>query len=161
MFTLEMRLGGWGRDTPPEDIAAVVRLMIEALATANLSQFRSNPFPALDTGAIRYDVEESRELFDDATLVTARRSGDCDDLAAYRLAELWHDGEAGARALVRYVPSLDPRLPAPWLFHALIRRADGTIEDPSRDLGMGWLVDPDPIREPLDADSEETEGDGA
>ena len=138
MFTIQMRLAGWGADTPPEDIARVVELLIEALATANMAEMRANPFPTLATGAIRYDLEESQELFDDATLVLSRRSGDCDDLAAYRLAELWIEGDHGARAHVRW--QADPTNQIPWGFHAMVRRGNGQIEDPSVKLGMGWLV---------------------
>lgn len=138
-FSLTMRLGGWGADTPPADIARVVELTIEALATANVAQMRANAFPALSSGSIRYDIEESQELFDDATTLAARRSGDCDDLAAYRLAELWVAGEVRARARVRW--QSDPSQEIPWGFHALVMRADGSIEDPSLECGMNWLVD--------------------
>ena len=138
MFTIQMRLAGWGPDTPPEDIARVVTLLIEALATANMAQMRANAFPSLQTRAIRYDLEESQELFDDATLVLSRRSGDCDDLAAYRLAEVWLEGDHGARAYVRWQP--DPTNEIPWGFHAMVQRGNGQIEDPSTALGMGWLV---------------------
>ena len=138
MFTLTMRLGGWGPDTPPEHIAEVVELLIEALATANLAQMRAHPFPTLSSKAIRYDIEESQELFDDASVVLSRRSGDCDDLAAYRLAELWASGDHEARAVVKW--QADPSNPIPWGFHAMVARGDGMLEDPSTELGMGWLV---------------------
>jgi hypothetical protein len=42
---------------------------------------------------------------------------------------LWVQGETDARAVI-----LDIR---PGLKHCVVRRADGTIEDPSKRLGMG------------------------
>lgn len=52
--------------------------------------------------------------------------GDCEDLAIYRAVELRREGEIGARAaVIRQNRNL---------FHAVVRRADGTIEDPSKIL---------------------------
>lgn len=141
MFELSIRLAGWGPDTPPDDIALVVAKVVEALAIANAQQMRAHPFPALAGKPIRYDMEATRELFDDATLVLSRRSGDCDDLVAYRLGELWASGEdPDAVARVVYEPDESPDTDIPWRFHVQVVRSDGRIEDPSLDLGMGWLV---------------------
>jgi hypothetical protein len=141
MFTLQIRLAGWGADTPPEHIARVVERLVEALALANQYQMAAQPFPALEGAPIRYDIEGSAELFDDAMLVLSRRSGDCDDLAAYRLGELWASGlDPGARARVLWQHDPEPDNEIPWQFHVQVLRSDGTIEDPSSDLGMGWLV---------------------
>lgn len=141
MFELSIRLAGWGPDTPPDDIALVVAKVVEALAIANAQQMRAHPFPSLAGKPIRYDMEATRELFDDATLVLSRRSGDCDDLVAYRLGELWASGEdPDAVARVVYEPDESPETDIPWRFHVQVVRSDGRIEDPSLDLGMGWLV---------------------
>lgn len=55
--------------------------------------------------------------------------GDCEDLAAWRAAELRVSGEdPGARVVVYQS--------GPRKFHAIVGRSDGTTEDPSRRLGM-------------------------
>lgn len=55
------------------------------------------------------------------------RDCDCDDLAIWRAAELIRQGERGARAVA---------MPSSVGWHVVVRREDGTIEDPSRILGM-------------------------
>jgi hypothetical protein len=142
-FEILIRLGGWGPDTPPEDMARVIEHLVEGVALANYGQMRAQPFPTIGSGVIHYDVEGDAELFDDATTVLSRRSGDCDDLVAYRLAECWIEGDLEAEALVnwqRTEPSEDDASGIPWLFHVRVRRGNGQIEDPSEDLGMGRLV---------------------
>jgi len=57
----------------------------------------------------------------------ARGGGDCEDLAAWRAAELRIAGEPARVVVVRS---------APGVLHAVVRRANGRIEDPSRRLGM-------------------------
>ena len=55
--------------------------------------------------------------------------GDCEDLAAWRAAELRKSGE-DPRAHVAVYQS------GPRRYHAIVGRGDGTTEDPSRKLGM-------------------------
>lgn len=54
--------------------------------------------------------------------------GDCEDLVAWRCAELRVNGEEATP----YVKDVRP-----GLRHCLVKRADGSLEDPSRALGMG------------------------
>lgn len=62
-----------------------------------------------------------------------RLGADCDDLAPWRAAEL---------ILGRHAPR-DPKaravaIPSPGIgWHVIVRRGDGSIEDPSKVLGMG------------------------
>lgn len=52
-----------------------------------------------------------------------------EDLVAYRLSELWWmEKERGARAYIYQA--------RPGLYHVVVRRADGALEDPSARLGM-------------------------
>ncbi len=55
----------------------------------------------------------------------------CDDLAPWRCAELRHQGER-ARIRIQW-----KRFPNGKLFHIVVRRENGEIEDPSAILGMG------------------------
>jgi hypothetical protein len=56
-----------------------------------------------------------------------RGGGDCEDLATWRAAELRAVGEPARVIVYRSAPSV---------LHAVVRRGDGRIEDPSRRLGM-------------------------
>jgi hypothetical protein len=85
--------------------------------------------PLLYEAGVRY-VREARghEHWRHIGEVLRAKQGDCEDLAAWRAAELRAQGEP-ARAIAT------PSGPGRW--HAVVKRADGSIEDPSRKLGMG------------------------
>lgn len=107
----------------------------EALACSGQRDIRrarahGTPLPRLYDGTIRYQREPAgQERWRSARHVAAAGIGDCEDLAAYRVAELRElEGERGARVkLLRR---------GPHLIHAVVERANGQIEDPSRKLGM-------------------------
>ena len=120
MIKLFMPIG----DSPEEIRAAVL-----GLAAVSLVQMRAKRFPRLYAAGIRYKREpRNREQWQTAALTLRLRTGDCEDLAAYRLAELHRLGETGATIAVKVV--------RPELRHILVRRASGVIEDPSKRLGM-------------------------
>lgn len=87
--------------------------------------------PLYDSG-VRYAVEDGESVTDALTTYYAGL-GDCAHLTAWRLAELWIAGERRADVHVfwRRLRKAGRRV-----FHILIRRADGHIEDPSKILGM-------------------------
>lgn len=86
-------------------------------------------FPQLyDTPVIYKREPPGREEWQTVIQNLRRGRGDCEDLATHRAAELRvFEGEP-ARAVVRRT--------GPRTIHALVERADGTLEDPSRVLGM-------------------------
>lgn len=89
--------------------------------------------PPLYKGKVRYRREaRNRESFVDAAVVYKRGHGDCAHLAAYRVGELWAAGEKGADIRLHWREWDDGHR----LYHVLVRRANGRIEDPSRLLGM-------------------------
>jgi hypothetical protein len=107
--------------------------LVTGLALASLSQMRDPTqgprIPGIYCGRIRYEREpRKRERWQTALETAIRGSGDCEDLVAYRLAEIWKDGETKARARVLHVN--------PTLRHVVVQRANGRIEDPSKRLGM-------------------------
>lgn len=70
--------------------------------------------------------QEWWEHADDLRGLQAKRSGDCEDLAAARAAELrYFEGEIARVAILRT---------SRGSFHAVVEREDGTLEDPSRIL---------------------------
>lgn len=110
--------------TIPADDGTLARA-VEALAEHNA---RLGPLPRLYTAGVTYQREpKGREEWRDAREVLASGAGDCEDLAAYRLAERWDIGDRAARAEVRGHGNMK---------HVYIRRGDGRVEDPSVMLGM-------------------------
>jgi hypothetical protein len=90
--------------------------------------------PPLYSSGVRYVREVCRapnvpgacERFLTPAQSMVERDCDCDDLAVWRAAELQLRGER-ARAVA---------IPSSVGWHVVVRRADGTIEDPSKILGM-------------------------
>jgi len=105
-----------------------ILLALEALVAISRVQIRYKNVPPLYRAGVRYQREApGREDWQSALETYLRGYGDCEDLAAYRVAELRERGELKARPMVRrsYVG-----------YHVLVRRANGKSEDPSRRLGM-------------------------
>lgn len=70
-----------------------------------------------------------QEHFDHAGVVARRGWGDCDDLAPWHAASLRVTGEdRGARAVVRRS--------GPKRWHCVVKRSDGSVDDPSIEAGM-------------------------
>jgi len=84
--------------------------------------------PLYKTGTVyaREISGKQSENWQTCVQILKSRVGDCEDLAAYRVAELCERGEDAKIRL-----SLKGRT---W--HVTVRRGDGRIEDPSRILGM-------------------------
>jgi len=121
----------WDVAADPVEIEAALQ-GLTALAVVQLAAaIRSGrPLPRLYASGVRYQreplgVEEWRSPRE----VLAHGNGDCEDLAAYRAAEIQVYDRVPARA-VCYSPR-------PLLIHCVVRWPDGRIEDPSRKLGMG------------------------
>ena len=105
--------------------------------------------PPLYVSGVYYAEEPpGHEDWLDCLAVLKQGYADCEDLAAYRAAELRVSGvDAEAVLKWQWVPreimiaqgypqkSLPSR--GVWLVHCLVRYPDGSIEDPSKILGMG------------------------
>jgi len=116
-----------------EDKIAILERMLEALIYANLTYLRVRPdTPKLyDSGVIYVTEPEGQDEWQDIPTTLAKRSGDCEDLASYRVAELRMQG-------VKAMPYVTGAKKANGftLFHIRVRYPDGRIEDPSALLGM-------------------------
>lgn len=136
-------------DIPDTLGAAALDAALEGLVQlcgADLSAWAeelSGSFPALYETGVRYERERGTERWLVPSQVMAAGVGDCEDLAAWRCSELRMSGEDPA-AIARVIRS------GPRTWHAVVERGDGSIEDPSRILGMGvddegslagWSVD--------------------
>lgn len=109
---------------------------LERAADCNEDYLSQHPeTPRLYASGVRYGRETTdngghrEERFLTIPWVRALGWGDCDDLTAYRLSELrWTGEDPDAQAEAIEV--------SPDHWHAVVRRGDGTIEDPSAKLGM-------------------------
>lgn len=119
-----------GIDVPrtPETLEAVA----EALTAVNFILMRAladnglEVPPLYSTGVVYRREPPGREWWETVLDVIRTGEGDCEDLSAFRAAELrYREGEP-ARVRIYRTPRRT--------YHAVVERADGTIEDPSRIL---------------------------
>jgi hypothetical protein len=102
---------------------------LEGLVSVNGVILLRPALPPLYRSGVRYRRERGTENWKSCDQVFASGYGDCEDLCAWRVAELRQAGELGA-----YVTVIKT---GPALWHVQVMRGDGRIEDPSRILGMG------------------------
>lgn len=127
-------------ETIPHDYKRqVLEGLLNALALANDAYLLINPHtPKLYDAGVRY-VQEPPGLdeWQDIPDTIARRTGDCEDLAAWRMAELRRSGEdPGAEWHITVADIPDQTGHIVTTYHIAIKRTGGGIEDPSRQLGM-------------------------
>lgn len=106
--------------------------VLQGLAKANAAAWRLYPhMPRLYQSGTRYQRELSgtREHWKSYPVILKTKRADCDDLSAARVGELIAFGEDPGAKVHIYRTS-------PKTLHAVVLRSDGTIEDPSRILGM-------------------------
>ena len=97
---------------------------------ACVRDLRRNPQPPLYAAGVRYIRNDANERWQLPSETKARGGGDCEDLAAWRCAERRLNGES-CRVVVRRT--------SPTVLHAVVENSDGSIEDPSKKLGMGRI----------------------
>lgn len=105
--------------------------------------------PLYAAGVIYREEAPGHEDWLDAPAVLKQGYADCEDLAAYRTAELRVAGFTDVEPVIKYqwIPRemmIRQGYPAHklpgrgvWLVHCCVRWPDGRIEDPSKILGMG------------------------
>lgn len=102
--------------------------LLEGLVRLNLTQLRRGLCPPIYQSGVRYQREPpGREDWQTALECYQRQRADCEDLAAYL---------AASYRLVGVEASCHVYQAAPGLKHVVCRLPDGTIEDPSKKLGM-------------------------
>ena len=112
----------------------VLNAALESVTRLNESMLEQDKIPtferALKQGVKWQPEPPGDEHFDHGGEVYKRRWGDCDDLAPYHAASLRHSGEdEGATAIVKRT--------GPKMWHAVVKRSNGDIDDPSKRAGMG------------------------
>lgn len=108
--------------------------LLEALIKCNLIYLEGHPdTPLLYDSGVRYHREpRGQEEWQDIPLCLQLKNGDCEDLASWRAAELRHQGTY-AKAHLKWFHDRASNL---TLFHVQVKLPDGSIEDPSKKLGM-------------------------
>lgn len=110
-----------------------IKFALSLLTVVNVMQLhwhkQHGPLPPIYKSGVRYERESAKRRTEDwlsIEQVIAQRAGDCEDLACWRAAELIVKGE--------HARAIPMRTRGGW--HIVVRRADGSTEDPSRVLGM-------------------------
>lgn len=116
-------------ELPVELGSSVIDAALEGLTRAAEVEVASGNIPPLATSGVRYS-RENGETWLTPSRVLQRGSGDCEDLSAWRAAELRvHGADPTARAVVYRS--------GPRTWHAVVSRDGGQwYEDPSAALGM-------------------------
>lgn len=116
--------------------AEAIRMLLDSLVAINRLHLHRSPgfYPPLYESGVRYQAEPlGREDWQDIPETIFRGEGDCEDLACWRVAELQEQGIDARPELTR------KDLGAVTLYHVAVRLPNGSIEDPSRRLGMGEI----------------------
>lgn len=114
---------------PAESAPRYVEHALEGLARIAAEQIATGAFPLLYKSGVRYERERGTEHWQTPAEVIESGRADCEDLSAYRVGELRASGaDPGARVVIVRT--------GPRTLHAVVRRSDGSTEDPSRALGM-------------------------
>ena len=146
-ITMVVRL--FDRESARQHSERSLQAMLNALSYVNSAYLATHPrtTPLYGSGvryqAERYPAEEWRAI----PVLHAAGQGDCEDLACARVAELVVREREAARPTFRFrrlngagEPDISGRFS---LYHILVERPGGVIEDPSALLGMGgspWAV---------------------
>ena len=111
----------------------VLEQLLEALIAANIEYLRACPStPSLYESGVVYEEEPGeRDNWQDIPETLGLGKGDCEDLGCWRIAEL------RVRTGEHATPSVKIRVAGNrTICHIAVRGADGSVEDPSRLLGM-------------------------
>ncbi len=111
----------------------VLELLLEALIEADIEYLRVCPStPSLYESGVVYEEEPGeRDNWQDIPETLGLGNGDCEDLGCWRIAELRFRAEEHATPFITWREVGDRTV-----YHIAVRRSDGTVEDPSRLLGM-------------------------
>jgi hypothetical protein len=106
--------------------------MLEALALVDAIELRRDPSipPLYASGCVYIKEPPGQDDWLDISEIRRLGGGDCEDLVAWRVAELRAAGERARFDVERYLIGRDT------VFHIFVRRGDGSAEDPSKLLGM-------------------------
>lgn len=122
----------------PDQKVAILYAMLDALVLADVLFFQSNPqTPGVYEAGLQYQAEEiGHDDWRDVPSVLDHKGGDCEDLACYRVAELRVRTGENCKPYISWQMVNSAKYGTFTLYHIRVQRADGSIEDPSKILGM-------------------------
>lgn len=129
-FALDLFSG----DSDAPETRAALRALLDALLAIDVAYLRAHPeTPRLYAAGIPYVAEPpGEERWQDVPTTIKRGRADCEDLAAWRAAELRVREGVPATTGIRW-----RRMPdGSYRYHIVVEHPDGQIEDPSLVLGM-------------------------
>lgn len=115
-------------------------LFLGALAAWNEALYRlfaslGRPLPSVYEAAVYVPEQEGREEWLDVLELLVRGKGDCEDLACAEVGRLRSLGIAAVPGFhARRV--VDPLGRESWIYHVFVIYPNGSLDDPSRALGM-------------------------
>jgi hypothetical protein len=132
VLDISAQLGTFDDDLDPQVMAYLIGSWVEALAKTNLVYLQVYPDTiALYDSDVYYQQERfGEEDFFDIPTVLQQGFADCEDLAAWRMAEYWSTGNYAAPH-ISWTEFSDGDIE----FHVQVMTPNG-IEDPSAILGM-------------------------
>ena len=143
MFSVDFRTALFSDPENAKNDEKALMALMDALVTVNMSWLRAHPdTPRLYASGVVYLPEpDGHEIFADIPSVLKEGGGDCDDLVAWRVAELrFFNIDKRARVRLIAYPRECPTTDEPCtLYHVQVLRS-GRLknypEDPSARLGM-------------------------
>jgi len=140
MYIPQLKLSAFA-ELPVGTRLSILHSLLNALTLENLGILHYNNIPSIYVVAPKYnlkvsDIDEWLDIPD----IIKRKTGDCKDFACWRVAELRRQGEM-ANPFIQYKKQGDIDL-----FHIVVQRSNGVIEDPSKLLGMPKTINYDEIR---------------
>lgn len=111
-------------DLPLTEFLEFQRRMVENLAEWNMAILHRYHVPPLYRSGVKYRLEKASERYRDIIRVWGSGYGDCEDLVAWRLAELWNSGQPAS-------PIVTVTVTNPDVSHVAIDLGNGRVEDPS------------------------------
>ena len=106
--------------------------LLESMINIGRIELRRNKLPPLYKAGVVYQREEDTEEWKDPVTVWTDGYGDCEDLSIWRCAEL-RNNHKKCQPYIRY--RVDPET-GMYIYHVMVMRANGALEDPSKILGM-------------------------
>ena len=110
-----------------------LEILLEALTRIDEMYLRDHPDTPLlyQSGVVYMEEPPGAEDWQDIPVSRALRWADCEDLACWRAAELRVRGVKAKPIFTR-----ETQADGTQLFHIQVQLPDGSVEDPSRQLGM-------------------------
>lgn len=132
-YNVTFELGAFNGLVPANLLKGYLEILVNTLFLLDVRYLQEHPETPLlyRSGVFYLNENKGIENWRDVEMVLAYGNGDCEDLAAFRAAELVVREGIQARPRVTFEET-----PQDILFHVDVLMPDGSIEDPSRILGM-------------------------